>query len=136
MTNERFLELQDEIKHLQDLDKQTSDRVQHELNVMDEKQPILIEKATTEYIKVQPTDLPIYKMYKGYKCVWYYKFEIIDNRQVCLLLKDDEIHGMSIQPVMPHNILNKENEDCKEYAWILTTAKFLNWITHKNKDNE
>jgi len=135
MTNERFLELQDEIQELREKDKQTSDRVQHELNVMDEKDDIVyIKKLTSAYHQLKFSDLPLYKKYIGVDSVWFYKLAIVDGKQKCFNVKVGD-NRAEVLELSAHNILDPENVDSNEDEWMLACAELLNTLMPNKKNN-
>jgi len=95
----------------------------------DENENIYIERKFTEYHKLKVSDLPLYKVYEGYKCKWYYRLDVIDGKQRCLKIKDDEINGMELLQLNAECILDAENKDCEEQEWMLACAKVLNYMT-------
>ena len=104
-----------------------------EENCLNGEEKILIEKKSIEYHSLRVSDLPMYKVYEGYKCKWYYRLDVIDGKQRCLKIKDDEVSGMELLQLNAECILDAENKDCEEHDWMLACAKVLNYMTPDKK---
>jgi len=122
MNPKRFEELTEEISNLEAVDNAISD-------IVDKEETIRIEKNTITYHELKASDLPLYKIYEGYQCKWYYRLDVIDGKQRCLKIKDDEINGIELLELPAECILDAENKDCTEQEWLLACAKVLNYIT-------
>ena len=99
----------------------------------DENENIYIERKFIEYHKLKVSDLPLYKVYEGYKCKWYYRLDVVDGKQRCMKISDDELNGISLTNVSAESILEAENKDCEEHDWMLVCAKVLNYMTPDKK---
>lgn len=133
MTKLRQLTEEDEFLKLDSLINDPDVNKAIEENCLNEKENIYIEKKTIEYHSLKISDLPLYKVYEGYKCKWYYRLDVIDGKQRCVKISDDELHGVSVQNVSAESILGIENKDCEEHDWMLVCAKVLNYITPDTK---
>ena len=90
---------------------------------------IKIKKHSVEYHSLKASDLPMYKRYFGYQCVWYYKLDVIDGKQVCIKIAIEENGDVEMRPVVTSCILEAENEPCERHDWMLATVKVLNFMS-------
>ena len=142
MTNKRkYPEIKAEILQLQKIDNATSDRVEHELNVMDEKEKemeIEVERVTKEYHKIKRNELPVYKK-REFKIpslvddndivisVWLYKLDIIKGKLVCqrMDIKQKTFSPIELHSTMIEDILDARNISSDATEWQDGVAKLL-----------
>ena len=125
-------EIDAEVRLLHDSDNEMSDKIDHEETMKEQTEKNLqieVERIYTEYHNLKASDLPMYRVYEGYKCKWYYKLEVRDGKQLCIKIVDDELYGMELTYVSSADILYEQNKPCKEHEWILATTKVLNYIS-------
>ena len=137
MTKRKLPEIKAEIKKLQEIDKKTSDRVNHELNEMDQKEhEIRIKKTHTEYHKLKSTDLPIYKkqVWKVKRwqdgtdnilTLWLYKLSVEKGKLICQRIVEGDNRPSELQIDQPEAIMDKENIEATKEEWQTATAKIL-----------
>ena len=128
MTKRTPEQIEQDILRIEEMTNETTDRIDRE-ETEKEKSIILIEKRGIAYHKLKASDLPMFRVYEGYKCKWYYKLEVIEGKQVCIKITDDEINGVSLRNVSSEYILDEENKPCEKMDWILATAKVLNYMS-------
>jgi hypothetical protein len=147
MTKRTLPEIKAEIKELQEIDNKTSDRVQHELNVMDEKEKehtIKTEKVQTEYHKLKATDLPIYKKqewkYKRWEdgieniiTKWLYKLSVENGKLICQRIVIGDNRPCELQIDGPESILDSELIPSTKEEWQTATSKILTQLDKPTK---
>ena len=140
-------EIRKEIKELEKIDNQTSDRVQHELNVMDEKEKELtfaLQRMRTEYHKLKSSDLPLYAKQEwkiqNYETgidenltTWLYKLSIVEGRLLCQRLeygknKPYELHIDNIGIVAEEKV-----KEATEEEWTTAVSKLLTQLDKPTK---
>tara|TARA_R110002051_G_scaffold308279_1_gene379839 strand:- start:767 stop:1168 length:402 start_codon:yes stop_codon:yes gene_type:complete len=128
MTKRTPDQIEQDILRIEEMTNETTDRIDRE-ETKKENEIITIEKESIAYHKLKVSDLPMYKVYEGYKCKWYFKLEVVDGKQLCLKITDDEISGMKLEKLDAKYILDIGNQSCREVDWILATAKVLNYMS-------
>ena len=132
-------EIKKEIKDLQEIDNKTSDRVQHELNIMEEKEKeieIEIVRKRKEYHKLKSSDLPIFKK-RIWKHVnldggddiifdsWMYKLSIVNGRLLCQRIQMKADRPIELYIDSPESILDEELESSNVSEWTQSIAHLL-----------
>lgn len=147
MITRTHAEIKSEIKMLQDIDNKISDKVQHELNVMDEEEKeheIKIKKVQTEYHKLKSTDLPIYKKQEwkikrwedgtdDILTVWLYKLSVENGKLICQRIVHGENKPCELHIDTSESIMDPELIEATKDEWQIATAKILTQLDKPKK---
>ena len=121
-------QIEQDILRIEEMTNETTDKIDRE-ETKKEKEILTIETESIAYHKLKVSDLPMYKTYEGYKCKWHFKLEIVDGKQLCLKITDDEITGIKLEKLDAKYILDIANKPCREVDWILATSKVLSYMS-------
>lgn len=157
MTKKRtHAEIKAEIKELQEIDNKTSDRVNHELNVMDQKEKeykIEIQETQKKYHKIKASDLPVYRKQEWIinnidgttKLLsrWLYKLSVENGKLLCqrIEIKPDKPIEMHIENPehIVKEIIYKETKgkliDSDIHEWTQGVADLLTQLDSPEQTN-
>jgi len=120
-------QIEQDILRIEEMTNETTDRIDQE-ETKKEEEIVIIEKQSVAYHKLKASDLPMFRIYKGFQYEWYFKLEVIDGKQVCIKIMIDE-NEIIMRPAKASEILDEENQPCTREDWMLATAKVLNYMS-------